>query len=84
MPKTPEGFSGAGVWGLHCPEDGALFNPLKHIHLCGIQYAWTPATRLVKCIPSSIIAEMMVKNYPDLKDRLTGLFPGLTEAPPTR
>jgi hypothetical protein len=81
LPETPVGFSGAGVWGVVPPEGGTLFNPQKHIRLYGIQYAWLDQSRLLKCVPSRIIVEMLVENYPDLKDRLLNLFPTLSQPP---
>ena len=81
LPETPVGFSGAGVWGVDPPEAGILFNPQKHVRLYGIQYAWLDQSRLLKCVPSRIIVEMLVENYPDLKDRLLSLFPTLSQRP---
>ncbi len=79
LPETPHGFSGAGVWGVDRPEDGMLFNPQKHVRLYGIQYAWLDQSRLLKCVPVRVIVELLLENYPDLKDRLHSLFPVLVE-----
>jgi hypothetical protein len=75
LPETPHGFSGSGVWGFHRAEGGKLFNPLRHVRLYGIQHAWDKTLRLLKCVPSRVVVELLMENYPDLKDRLTDLFP---------
>ncbi len=80
LPKTPKGFSGGGVWGFSKPGPGELFDPLKHVRLYGIQYAWLDQTRRLKCIPSRVIVEMLFENYPDLRESLTRLFPSLASA----
>jgi hypothetical protein len=79
LPETPHGFSGSGVWGLHPPEEGTLFNPVRDVRLCGIQHSWVADSRLLKCVPSRVVVEMLLENYPDLKNRLLGLFPALAQ-----
>ncbi|HEY7329115.1 MAG TPA: hypothetical protein VH592_15845 [Gemmataceae bacterium] len=81
MPETPHGFSGAGVWGFDQPEGSTLLNPLKHVRLYGIQFAWLDQSRLLKCVPSRIIVELLSESYSDLKDRLNSLFPTLQQEP---
>jgi hypothetical protein len=73
LPETPHGFSGAGVWGLLKAE--GLFNPLRHVRLYGIQHSWHPTTRTLKCVPSGVIAEMLLGRYPDLEGSFAGVLP---------
>ncbi len=80
LPETPEGFSGGGVWSFPAAESDELFNPMRHVRLYGIQYSWVGGKqRLLHCVPSRVIGELLMENYPDLKDRLIGLFPSLAE-----
>jgi hypothetical protein len=69
LPKTPEGYSGAGVWRF-LPHGHELFSPQRHVKLFGIQYAWGDITRRLKCVPASVIVDILKANYPDLRDRL--------------
>jgi hypothetical protein len=77
LPESPHGFSGGGAWGFHTVRVGTLFNPLKHVDLYGIQYEWDKRLRLLKCVPSRVIVELLMENYPDLKEPFSGLFPPL-------
>jgi hypothetical protein len=79
LPKTPHGFSGAGVWRFDHSEERSLFNPLQHVRLYGIQYAWLDITRRLRCVPSRTAAKILATNYPDLKEMVTRLFPALSQ-----
>ncbi len=63
--STPKGYSGGGVWAAHIPADG-LFVPQRHIKLIGLQTHWSPSTRLVRCVPSKVMADALKEFKPDL------------------
>ena len=63
--RTPEGYSGGGVWAMIDPPR-ELFNPHRHIKLVGIQTHWSPTSRLVRCVPSKILAEAFKDFKPEL------------------
>jgi hypothetical protein len=65
MTPTPSGYSGGGVWVMTYRE-GELFNPHRHIKLVGIQTHWSSSLRLVRCVPSKVIADLLKNCYPDL------------------
>jgi hypothetical protein len=67
-------LSGLHPVGYERAESGTLFNPLRHIRLYGIQYAWQPSHRLLKCVPASVVVELLQEHYPDMRDKLTSLF----------
>jgi hypothetical protein len=72
LPEHPEGFSGAGVWSFVPPKAGEIFNPLRHIRLLGIQRAWLPKSRLLKCIPTRAIVDLLRESVPEVNPLLPG------------
>ena len=69
-PETPEGFSGGGVWSLEEPKPDELFNPIRHLKLHAIQYAWDPLSRKVFCVPSAVVKRLLLDHYPELKEEM--------------
>src|SRR5437870_6994929 len=61
---SPKGYSGGGVWVTTNPP-GELFSPHRHIRLVGIQTHWASSSRLVRCVPSKVIAEAIKDFQPD-------------------
>ncbi len=62
---TPKGYSGGGVWATNIPTNG-LFIPHRHIKLVGIQTHWSSSSRLIRCVPSKVMAEALKAFKPDL------------------
>ena len=67
LPINPKGFSGAGIWRSLEVREGAMFTPIRHVQLVGIQYSWLPESRRLRAVPASIVREMIYTSYPDLQ-----------------
>jgi hypothetical protein len=76
--ETPKGFSGGGLWGFNPIQDGELFVPAKQIKLAGIQSAWWPQRRLLRCVPILRWLQLIHAGYPDLRADIEAVFPVLS------
>jgi hypothetical protein len=63
--RTPEGYSGGGVWVTTNPA-GDLFNPHRHIKLVGMQTHWSRSEKMLRCVPSKVMAESLNEFRPNL------------------
>ena len=64
---TPRGFSGGGVWILLKPADGELFEPRKHVKLCGTQFQWDKTRRVLQAMRPRFTLRHFFEWYPELR-----------------
>jgi hypothetical protein len=65
--ETPKGFSGGGVWVLPKTAEGELFQPRKHVKLCGTQFQWDEDRRILQAMRPRFTLPYFFEWYPDLR-----------------
>lgn len=65
LASTPRGYSGGGVWAMRVP-DGGMFYPHRHIRLVGLQTHWCERSRMIRCVPSAVMAEAFRQRWLEL------------------
>jgi hypothetical protein len=63
----PAGFSGGGVWFLRQTAEAELFQPLKHVRMCGTQFQWSVATRTLRAMRPRFTVPYFFECYPELR-----------------
>lgn len=69
FPESPGGFSGGGVWVLLQTKQDEVFQPMKHVKMCGTQFQWSPSRRILKAMRPRFSVPFFFECYPELRSR---------------